>query len=251
MCLWHKLQPKCWDCSSRRPLPPPATGTPAKGGFLFDRLEEVLGWGDMLPGMPPAPPLPAPAAATPPATGGRSAAAAAAAAAAPPPQQAGAAREPDGGAPTPGIVTCCLARRRKPERNPPRIVVLCGPGAVGKGALARQLVAESPDRFGLTVSTTTRQPREHEVDGRCVARSSALPWNGLDWTGLHPQPFGDRHTRLICRAPLTPRDFFFTDKHTLLASIKSKAFLEAARRGATQTPPGACGQWASCMPRNT
>ncbi len=70
-------------------------------------------------------------------------------------------------------MTCCLVRRSKPERNPPRIVVLCGPGAVGRGPLARRLVGDGPDKFGITVSSTTRPPREHEVDGRWVGARQA------------------------------------------------------------------------------
>jgi hypothetical protein len=141
-------------------------GTPSAGGLLFDRLEDVLGWGDMLLGMAPIAPTP-PMPAMPSGASSRSAAAAAAAQ-----QQAGTAETEGAAAAAAGsIITCCLARRTKPERNPPRIVVLCGPGAVGKGALARQLVADNPDKFGLTISTTTRLPREHEVEGRC-----ALGW---------------------------------------------------------------------------
>lgn len=150
-------------------LAAPSSGAPAAGGALFDRLEDAVGWGDLLhPGFP----LPAPAPAPLP---GASAAAAASAAGA---GRGGAVQGADEAAAAiaavaaaaaaagPAVVTCCLKRRSKPARNPPRIVVLCGPGAVGRGALARRLVAEHPDRFGATVSTTTRLPREHEVDGR-------------------------------------------------------------------------------------
>jgi hypothetical protein len=131
----------------------------------LDRLEDALGWGSLLPNFPPAtlappPPLTPPAGG---AGGGRAAMAAAAAAVTPAVADAtGAAAWQQ----QPAIVTCCLKRRSKPDRNPPRIVVLCGPGPVGRGRLARQLVADYPDRFGMTISSTTRLPREHEVDGR-------------------------------------------------------------------------------------
>ena len=56
--------------------------------------------------------------------------------------------------------------RSLPPRPPPRVIVLAGPSAVGRGPLMKRLVAEFPDKFGLTVSHTTRRPREHEVHGR-------------------------------------------------------------------------------------
>jgi guanylate kinase len=36
---------------------------------------------------------------------------------------------------------------------------------VGKGRLMDRLVAEFPDKFGRTVSHTTRRPKEHERQG--------------------------------------------------------------------------------------
>lgn len=44
-------------------------------------------------------------------------------------------------------------------------VVVCGPSGVGKGTLLRRLMDEFSDRFGFSVSHTSRPPREHEVDG--------------------------------------------------------------------------------------
>lgn len=61
------------------------------------------------------------------------------------------------------VATVCLVKRTLPERPPPRIIVLVGPSAVGCGRLMRKLVEEFPERFGLTVSHTTRQPYAHEV----------------------------------------------------------------------------------------
>lgn len=45
-------------------------------------------------------------------------------------------------------------------------VVVCGPSGVGKGTLLRRLLTEFADRFGLSVSHTSRSPRENEVDGK-------------------------------------------------------------------------------------
>jgi len=47
----------------------------------------------------------------------------------------------------------------------PAPLVLCGPSGAGKSTLLKQLMKEIPDRFGFSVSHTTRTPREGEVHG--------------------------------------------------------------------------------------
>ena len=42
---------------------------------------------------------------------------------------------------------------------------MCGPSGVGKGTLINRLQQEFPDKFGFSVSHTTRLPRKGEVDG--------------------------------------------------------------------------------------
>ena len=68
------------------------------------------------------------------------------------------------------VGTTCLITRALPERPPPRIIVLGGPSAVGCGRLLRRLQAEFPEKFGLVVGHTTRQPKEHEVRAGLVSR---------------------------------------------------------------------------------
>ena len=46
-----------------------------------------------------------------------------------------------------------------------RPLVLCGPSGVGKSTIVARITTEFPDAFGFSVSHTTRQPREGEVDG--------------------------------------------------------------------------------------
>jgi len=46
-----------------------------------------------------------------------------------------------------------------------RLVVLCGPSGVGKSTIIGRLLAEKPDKFDFSVSSTTRPPRVGEVDG--------------------------------------------------------------------------------------
>ena len=45
-----------------------------------------------------------------------------------------------------------------------RLTVLAGPSGVGKGTVVKELLAQRPDVW-LSVSATTRNPREGEVDG--------------------------------------------------------------------------------------
>jgi len=46
-----------------------------------------------------------------------------------------------------------------------KVFVLTGPSGVGKGTLIRELLQRVPD-LELSISATTREPREGEVDGR-------------------------------------------------------------------------------------
>ena len=48
--------------------------------------------------------------------------------------------------------------------HPP--LCISGPSGAGKGSLVKKLFAEFGDSFGLSVSHTTRRPREGEVDGQ-------------------------------------------------------------------------------------
>ncbi|KAF7971267.1 hypothetical protein HWV62_21500 [Athelia sp. TMB] len=47
-----------------------------------------------------------------------------------------------------------------------RPLVVSGPSGVGKGTLIKRLFAEFPDKFGFSVSHTTRGPRAGETDGK-------------------------------------------------------------------------------------
>ncbi len=46
-----------------------------------------------------------------------------------------------------------------------KVFVITGPSGVGKGTLIRELLPRIPD-LELSISATTREPREGEVDGR-------------------------------------------------------------------------------------
>ncbi|XP_046997420.1 guanylate kinase isoform X1 [Schistocerca americana] len=47
----------------------------------------------------------------------------------------------------------------------PKAMVICGPSGCGKSTLLKKLFDEFPDKFGFSVSHTTRSPRSGEVDG--------------------------------------------------------------------------------------
>lgn len=47
----------------------------------------------------------------------------------------------------------------------PRPVVISGPSGTGKSTLLKKLLAEYPDKFGFSVSNTTRTPRDGEKNG--------------------------------------------------------------------------------------
>mmetsp|Transcript_13901 Transcript_13901/g.19006 ORF Transcript_13901/g.19006 Transcript_13901/m.19006 type:complete len:238 (-) Transcript_13901:34-747(-) len=44
-------------------------------------------------------------------------------------------------------------------------IVICGPSGVGKGTVISNLIGAHPTKLGLSVSHTTRKPRNGEVDG--------------------------------------------------------------------------------------
>lgn len=47
-----------------------------------------------------------------------------------------------------------------------RPIVISGPSGSGKSTLLKKLFAEFPDKFGFSVSSTTRSPRQGEVNGK-------------------------------------------------------------------------------------
>ncbi|XP_024387548.1 uncharacterized protein [Physcomitrium patens] len=49
--------------------------------------------------------------------------------------------------------------------EPPQPLVICGPSGVGKGTLIGKLMEDFPEKFGFSVSHTTRNPRIREIDG--------------------------------------------------------------------------------------
>ena len=46
------------------------------------------------------------------------------------------------------------------------LIVVSGFSGAGKGTLMKELLTRYPDTYALSISATTRAPREGEVDGR-------------------------------------------------------------------------------------
>jgi guanylate kinase len=60
----------------------------------------------------------------------------------------------------------CCGCGRKAAAAKLDALVISGPSGVGKGTLIHRLLEQYPDKFGFSVSHTTRDPRAGEVDGR-------------------------------------------------------------------------------------
>ncbi len=76
------------------------------------------------------------------------------------------------------------------------VIIISGPSGVGKGTVIRQLLERHP-QFELSVSVTTRAPRQGEVDGReyhFVSRDEFLRQvdnnNFLEWCEVHGNLYG-------------------------------------------------------------
>jgi guanylate kinase len=72
-----------------------------------------------------------------------------------------------------------------------KLIVMAGPSAVGKGTLASHIVANF-DGFVLSVSATTRSPREGEIDGVSYVfltdeefKNRAETGQMLEWATVH------------------------------------------------------------------
>lgn len=57
------------------------------------------------------------------------------------------------------------AEQQRQQQQSARPIVVAGPSGVGKSTLIARLLAEFPGQLGFSVSSTTRAPRENELDG--------------------------------------------------------------------------------------
>ena len=59
----------------------------------------------------------------------------------------------------------CSERELQTGNRRGKLIVVSGFSGVGKGTLMKELLKAYPDQYVLSVSVTTRKPREGEVDG--------------------------------------------------------------------------------------
>jgi hypothetical protein len=64
------------------------------------------------------------------------------------------------------ILTTPILTSYSPQEPQNRPIVISGPSGAGKSTLLKRLFAEYPDRFGFSISHTTRGPRAGEENGR-------------------------------------------------------------------------------------
>ena len=91
--------------------------------------------------------------------------------------------------------------RSRGEHSRPRVVVLAGPTAVGKGTIVARILEEFPE-VHMSVSATTRAPRPGEIDGvnyffvspeefdRLIAENQLLEWAVVHGTQRYGTPRG-------------------------------------------------------------
>ncbi|CAH1123354.1 unnamed protein product [Ceutorhynchus assimilis] len=63
-------------------------------------------------------------------------------------------------------ILCCVSDFSKISNQMLRPLVFCGPSGSGKSTLVKRLMNDFPDKFGFTVSHTTRSPRPGEIHGK-------------------------------------------------------------------------------------
>ena len=139
------------------------------------------------------------------------------------------------------------------QAGPARLVVISGPGGVGKGTVVRALRERNPS-LALSVSATTRAPRPGEIDGvhyhflsdddfeRLVAEGGFLEWAsfagnryGTPWTSVE-QALQQGRTILLeieIQGALQIRDRFGDAILIFLAPPSDDALLERLHRRGT------------------
>ena len=82
------------------------------------------------------------------------------------------------------------------DRIEPKLFVISGPSGAGKGTIVARIRASRPN-LGLTVSATTREPREGEVDGVSYYFLSEEEFSRridadqfVEWASVHGHRYG-------------------------------------------------------------
>ena len=127
----------------------------------------------------------------------------------------------------------------KPAASPPVLLILAGPAGSGKSTLCDRLVLEDPS-FGRVITTTTRAPREGEINGihyhfLTPAQFDAKIAAGefLEWAWVHSDPSSglDRRYGTLKTSVLEP----LAAGRNLVMSVDVQGV--ASFRAAAQTSP--------------
>lgn len=98
-------------------------------------------------------------------------------------------------------VLAVSTRASSNSTNDPPSLLICGPSGVGKGTIITRLLQEFPHRLSLSVSRTSRAPREGEVEGVhyfFVSKEELLndvkhgPYRYLEHAEVHGNIYGTR-----------------------------------------------------------
>ncbi|KAJ7909345.1 P-loop containing nucleoside triphosphate hydrolase protein, partial [Mycena leptocephala] len=115
-----------------------------------------------------------------------------------------------------------------------RPLVLSGPSGVGKSTLLQRLFAEFPDKFGFSVSHTTRSPRPGEIHGKQYFFNSQANFYGTSFETVRLVHEQGRRCILGHRGSASALDpiYLFISPPTLSA-LRSR--LQAANRDRAST----------------
>ena len=62
------------------------------------------------------------------------------------------------------------------------LIVISGFSGSGKGTIMKELIRRYPEKYALSISATTRQPREGEQDGRDGHTVSFISTSPRNWS---------------------------------------------------------------------
>ncbi len=94
-----------------------------------------------------------------------------------------------------------VGRRQTQEQG--RVIIFSAPSGAGKTTLMNRLISEFPNKFAVSVSTTTRSPRPGEVNGKDYHFTSTQEFNEqiknnqfIEFAEVHGNYYGTSRTQV-------------------------------------------------------